>query len=206
MENERIKYLIDKYYKGLSTEEEELELKDLLSLDNSPEYDTEREILGYYDSCERIPDPSSDFEKRIKAAITEEESKKAEPPVVLKKVEVVERANEEEKEEEKETITMDTPYNPWKKVLWTNVAALVLAIVGSYLFFTNYKKEPKDTFDDPQIAYAETMKILNEVSQKINKGAKPLTEIKKLNTTAQMGITALTNSSIILNENTSLSE
>ena len=116
MENERIKYLIDKYYKGLSTEEEELELKDLLSLDNSPEYDTEREILGYYDSCERIPDPSSDFEKRIKAAITEEESKKAEPPVVLKKVEVVERANEEEKEEEKETITMDTPYNPWKKV------------------------------------------------------------------------------------------
>ncbi|MBP5589387.1 MAG: hypothetical protein J6X26_02505 [Bacteroidales bacterium] len=202
MENEKIKYLIDKYYKGLSTEEEELELKDLLSLDDSPEYDVEREILGYYDSCERIPDPSADFEKRIKAAITEEDSKQEEPTVVMKKVDVVEIENEEEAE----TITMDTPYNPWKKVIWANIAALFLVAVGSYLFFTNYKKEPKDTFDDPQIAYNETMKILNEVSQKINKGAKPLTEIKKLNTTAQMGITALTNSSIILNENTSLSE
>lgn len=202
MENERIKYLIDKYYKGLSTEEEELELKDLLSLDDSPEYDVEREILGYYDSCEKIPDPSADFEKRIKAAITEEDSKQEEPTVVMKKVDVVERENEEEAE----TITMDTPYNPWKKVIWVNIAALFLVAVGSYMFFTNYKKEPKDTFDDPQIAYNETMKILNEVSQKINKGAKPLTEIKKLNTTAQMGITALTNSSIILNENTSLSE
>ena len=202
MENERIKYLINKYYKGLSTEEEEFELKDLLALADSPEYDAEREILGYYDSCEKIPDPSADFEKRIKAAITEEDSKQVEPTVVMKKVDVVEIENEEEAE----TITMDTPYNPWKKVIWANIAALFLVAVGSYMFFTNYKKEPKDTFDDPQIAYNETMKILNEVSQKINKGAKPLTEIKKLNTTAQMGITALTNSSIILNENTSLSE
>ena len=194
MESERIKYLIDKYYKGLSTEEEELELKELLALADSPEYDVEREILGYYDSCERIPDPSADFEKRIKMAVEESTS---EEPVVMKKVEL---------KEEEETITMDTPYNPWRKVIWANIAALFLVAVGSYMFFTNYKKEPKDTFDDPQIAYAETMKILNEVSQKINKGAKPLTEIKKLNSTAQMGITALTNSSIILNENSSLSE
>ena len=194
MESERIKYLIDKYDKGLSTEEEELELKELLSLDDSQEYDAEKEILGYYDSCERIPDPSADFEKRIKMAVEESTS---EEPVVMKKVEL---------KEEEETITMDTPYNPWRKVIWANIAALFLVAVGSYMFFTNYKKEPKDTFDDPQIAYAETMKILNEVSQKINKGAKPLTEIKKLNSTAQMGITALTNSSIILNENSSLSE
>ena len=204
MENERIKYLINKYYKGLSTEEEELELKDLLALADSPEYDAEREILGYYDSCEKIPDPSADFEKKIKAAITEEDSKKEEPTVVMKKVEV--SKDEKEEKGKEETITMDTPYNPWRKVIWANIAALFLVAVGSYLFFTNYKKEPKDTFDDPQIAYNETMKILNEVSQKINKGAKPLTEIKKLNTTAQIGITALTNSSIILNENTSLSE
>ena len=194
MESERLKYLIDKYYKGLSTEEEELELKELLSLDDSQEYDAEKEILGYYDSCERIPDPSADFEKRIKMAVEESTS---EEPVVMKKVEL---------KEEEETITMDTPYNPWRKVIWANIAALFLVAVGSYMFFTNYKKEPKDTFDDPQIAYAETMKILNEVSQKINKGAKPLTEIKKLNSTAQMGITALTTSSIILNENSSLSE
>ncbi|MBP5473534.1 MAG: hypothetical protein J6X92_02090 [Bacteroidales bacterium] len=204
MEIERIKYLINKYYKGLSTEEEELELKDLLALADSPEYDAEREILGYYDSCEKIPDPSADFEKKIKAAITEEDSKQEEPTVVMKKVEV--SKDEKEEKGKEETITMDTPYNPWRKVIWANIAALFLVAVGSYLFFTNYKKEPKDTFDDPQIAYNETMKILNELSQKIKKGAKPLTEIKKLNTTAQMGITALTNSSIILNENTSLSE
>ena len=122
----------------------------------------------------------------------------------MKKVEV--SKDEKEEKGKEETITMDTPYNPWRKVIWANIAALFLVAVGSYLFFTNYKKEPKDTFDDPQIAYNETMKILNEVSQKINKGAKPLTEIKKLTTTAQIGITALTNSSIILNENTSLSE
>lgn len=190
MEDDRIKYLINRYYKGLSTEEEEFELKDLLSKDESSSYDSEKAIFGYYRSCENIPEPSIDFEQKIKAAVDKASGETLSVPATS--------------EEEAKVIPIETASDPLTKVLWINIAALFFVVIGTYMFFTNYHKEPKDTFDDPMIAYVETMKILQEVSEQINKGAKPLAEIGKLNATAELSLNILTNSSAILNENTSV--
>jgi hypothetical protein len=53
---------------------------------------------------------------------------------------------------------------------YLSVAAGILLIIGSYFFFISERK-PKDTFTDPQIAYNEAMKILYNVSHKLNSGA-----------------------------------
>ena len=50
-----------------------------------------------------------------------------------------------------------------------SAAAGLLILAGSYFFFV-HRAEPEDTFTDPEIAYAETMKILMDVSSQMNHG------------------------------------
>jgi hypothetical protein len=61
-----------------------------------------------------------------------------------------------------------------------STAAGLIIIAGSYLFL-NSSREPKDTFSDPKIAYAETMKILIDVSSKLNRGNKALQPLGRIN-------------------------
>jgi hypothetical protein len=60
-----------------------------------------------------------------------------------------------------------------------SAAAGLLILGGSYFFFIS-RTEPGDTFSDPEIAYAETMKILREVSVKLNRGTQVLEPVGKL--------------------------
>jgi len=61
-------------------------------------------------------------------------------------------------------------------VAWLSIAATVVVMFGIATFmFTNTKEKPSNlsdlgTFDDPEVALAETQKALNLVSQKINVG------------------------------------
>jgi len=59
------------------------------------------------------------------------------------------------------------------------VAAGLMIMAGSYFFFV-HSAEPNDTFTDPELAYAETMKILMDVSVKLNKGASALDPVRKI--------------------------
>lgn len=69
MKEEDLKRLIEKYYNGESTEEEELILKEFFRKGNVPRgYEAEKEIFGHYDVSD-IPEPSHDFETQILAAI-----------------------------------------------------------------------------------------------------------------------------------------
>jgi hypothetical protein len=61
-------------------------------------------------------------------------------------------------------------------IAFTGIAAGLLILIASYLLLRQ-QSEPADTFSDPRLAYAETMKILNEVSVKLNKGTAPLKNI-----------------------------
>jgi len=58
-------------------------------------------------------------------------------------------------------------------------AAGLLILAGTFFFF-NSRVETNDTFSDPQLAYAETMKILMEVSEKMNKGLTSLEPVGKM--------------------------
>jgi len=53
-------------------------------------------------------------------------------------------------------------------------------MVGLY-FFVASKTEPEDTFTDPKVAYAETIKILVSVSSKLNEGTQALEPVGKIN-------------------------
>ena len=151
MKEEELKKLIEKYYNGESTEDEEKALRDYFRQDNIPEgMMTEKDIFGYYTASGEVPEPSIGFEERILAGIDASERKSGSPGVRSKLLPLL------------------------------SAAAGFLILTGSYFFFI-HKTEPEDTFSDPGIAYAETMKILMEVSSQLNHGTQALEPIGKIN-------------------------
>jgi hypothetical protein len=70
MNEEELKKLIQKYYSGESSEEEENSLRVYFRKNDIPRgYEAEKVIFGYYDDSESIPEPSNDFEAQILAAV-----------------------------------------------------------------------------------------------------------------------------------------
>jgi len=150
MKEERLKDLLDKYYRGETSEAEESELKEYFSGSHILKgYEAERDIFSNYQLLDAVPEPSSGFSERI-----------------LKAVDGLERL-EERKLARKRYISI------------LSSAAAILLLIGSYLVFFN-QKPAEDTFTDPQLAYAETMRILNEVSAKLNRGTEALKPISRV--------------------------
>jgi hypothetical protein len=150
MNEEELSRLLEKYYNGKSTEEEEKILKDYFSnSDSTKDYEAERDIFGYYQDARQIPDPSFDFEARIMAEI--------------------------------DTLDNSSVSHKNKKNIlpFLSAAAVLLIAVSSY-FFLNNRRELGDTFTDPHIAYAETVKILMSVSSQLNHGTQVLEPVGKL--------------------------
>jgi hypothetical protein len=81
-----------------------------------------------------------------------------------------------------------------------SAAAGILIMIGSYFFFIN-SKMPEDTFSDPELAYAETMKILMEVSTKLNNGTRALGPIGKINEHTNESFKAFSRSTKIIEKN-----
>jgi hypothetical protein len=73
------------------------------------------------------------------------------------------------------------------KVMYSlsGIAAGVALLAGVYFMFSD-KAEPADTFSDPELAYAETIKILSQVSEKMNSGMKGLEPIGKMNSATRL--------------------
>ncbi|MCF8368398.1 MAG: hypothetical protein K9G76_05090 [Bacteroidales bacterium] len=60
------------------------------------------------------------------------------------------------------------------------IAASILLIIGLY-FSSYFNNAPLGTYDDPEIAYAETRKILLKVSGNLNSGLDELSNVEELN-------------------------
>src|ERR1035437_354832 len=171
MKEEELKRLIEKYYNGESTEEEESSLRDYFRKNNIPEgYEAEKVIFGYFDESTEVPEPSIDFEARILAGIDASESKRR-------------------------SRTM-------KKYLLPilSAAAGLLILGGSYFYFI-VRAEPRDTFTDPEIAYAETIKILREVSSQMNRGTQVLEPMGKINKVTKKSFETINKSTRIVEKN-----
>jgi len=150
MDREEIKHLLERYYDGESTGDEERLLKEFFSQRDIPEdLYYEKEIFSYYIQSAGIPEPSSDFESRIISALDSVDRN----ALGLKRRRI---------------------YG-----IITGIAAGLLILTGSYFFFI-HKQGPRDTFSDPGIAYAETMKILYNVSARLNEGTKALEPVGEL--------------------------
>lgn len=81
----------------------------------------------------------------------------------------------------------------------TGIAAAVLIMIGSWFFFRS--NEIQDTFTDPNLAYAETMKVLMEVSSKLNEGARALEPVSKMNHIPVRSLEILNKSTRIVQKN-----
>jgi hypothetical protein len=72
---------------------------------------------------------------------------------------------------------------PLSKLLMAASLALMIGI-SALLIFQSKRQSFEDTYTDPQLAYLETQKTLLLISQKINKGIEPLSNVSKINTGA----------------------
>ena len=171
MKEEDLKRLIDRYYSGESTEEEEIALRDYFRKENIPEgYEAEKVIFGFYSEYEDIPEPSIGFEARILAGIDASDRQSA--SLKLKKY----------------------------LLPLISTAAGLLLLAGSYFFFVS-RDEPRDTFKDPAMAYAETIKILSEVSLQLNRGAQVLEPIGKMNEVTKKSFETINKSTRMVQKN-----
>ena len=57
-----------------------------------------------------------------------------------------------------------------RAVRWIGAAAAVTLLAGTALGIVNWQKQPKDTFDDPYLAYAELEKAFATMSDSLQKG------------------------------------
>jgi hypothetical protein len=87
-----------------------------------------------------------------------------------------------------------------RTLFYIGVAATILIITGVWFFFQSQRSQA-DTFKDPQIAYAETMKILYSVSRQMNQMEDKLDPVRKINEIPGAGLGKIEKSTIIIEDN-----
>lgn len=76
-------------------------------------------------------------------------------------------------------------------ITFLSSAAAITVLVVSYFIYSR-SAGPRDTYTDPKIAYAETMKILMNVSSQLNRGVRSLEPVGRMNEVAERSLESLT--------------
>lgn len=146
--------LIQKYYQGITSEDEEERLFKVLSTEELPDgYSEDLAMLKVLAGSNKdIPEPDSGFESRI--------------------MEAIDRADSDSK-----VISL-------KRKIYSAVAvaATLLIMISSFLIVRS-NAEPKDTFDDPVLAYNATIEVLSRVSETMNTGSDVISELSVISST-----------------------
>lgn len=79
----------------------------------------------------------------------------------------------------------------WMVTGFRVAASILMIVAATYLIYVNYFKEEEsialsDTYDDPEVAYAEFKKSMLFISEKLNKGTPYMNELEKINTGAKI--------------------
>jgi len=172
MKEEDLKQLLERYYDGSTSEEEEQELRHYFtSSEVLPGYEAEKELFSFYAAgSDPVPEPAPDFEQRIKSTVKEYELK------------------------EKRLISR-------RMTLAFLSAAAGLLILAGFYFFLYSRTEPADTYKDPKIAYNETLKILKDVSSQMNRAKHTLKPVSKINEVRIRSFGKLSQSSAMIEKN-----
>lgn len=171
MNIQEIYTLLDRYYNGESSDEEERVLRKYFSEGTvPPDLESEKEIFDHFSARGVAPAPSPDFEKRIISEI--DKAGRADPAFII------------------------------KRRLYTVIssAAAILLLLGSY-FILAERSRPSDTFSDPALAYAETIKILYNVSATLNGGIDALEPVIKLESAAAKSMGTISRSTGMIGSN-----
>ncbi|KGO79826.1 hypothetical protein IP98_02564 [Flavobacterium cauense R2A-7] len=88
-----------------------------------------------------------------------------------------------------EQFTKTVPLHPRKHsyVVWITVAASVAVLLGTFYIMNHKPEQPQDlgTFDNPELAFEETQKALNMVSENVNEGVKSINYVNEYNQTTK---------------------
>ena len=141
MKREDLNQLIEKYYDGNTSEQEEAQLKAYFENEDVPAEHQDAKL--YFITSNELSEDilSDDFDDRLMAELVDEKMK---PQI-----------------------------KSW--IYRLSGAAAVILLMLAIWFGTDIlnPKEVYGTIDDPKLAFAETKKVLDEVSKKMNKGLKP---------------------------------
>lgn len=171
MNEEELNRLLEKYYSGESTEEEERTVREYFNGENILKgYEAEKEIFFYYKATREIPEPSQGFEARILAGIDMTDTKQGSLKIRRYLIPIL------------------------------SAAASIIILVGTYFYFDR-RIESQDTYTDPKIAYAETLKILMDVSSKMNHATLTLEPVSKINKMTSKSFEAINKSTRIIEKN-----
>ena len=155
MEKNTLKRLLEKYYRGETTVEEEILLQHYFSgtEKTSLEIETDSLLIRNSQTLKEKQKATSGIEDRLSSFMDEKLSDS-----------FVDRFRR--------------TFNRYA------VAASYLLLVGTAAFFVfrNTGNKLTDTYSDPQLAYLEAEKTLMFVSEKINLGMQPLSNIEAMNT------------------------
>ncbi len=158
MKTEELKKVLAKYYNAECTEDEEQLLREFFSGEDVPEELSEEKDIFNFYSGERI---------------FREPSEDFEERIISS----IDR---------KESVIARKSVRRIVTAL-SGIAAGLLILAGSYFFLTG-REEPGDTFSDPELAYAETMKILFDVSERMNSSVRALEPMEKIGDAAEKSL------------------
>lgn len=160
---EQLRRMLEKFYRGETTLEEEKQLQEYFSSTKVPEeFIPDKELFQTFESGdETIPVPD-DLNQKIIASIDQADRKS----VRTRRISVFSL---------------------------TGLAAGLLVLIAVYLFFIRQgdsgsflaANEWSDTYEDPVVAYEEARQALLYVSAKMNNGTEELKHIKQVQKTAE---------------------
>lgn len=170
MKEQELKHLLEKYYNGDSTVSEEHLLREYFRKDNVPAGYEAEKVIFGYYS-DSIDIPEPSADFETRMMAGVDSSMKIGRQRKMRRLLM--------------------PY--------LSAAAGIIIMLGSYFFFLQ-KSEPMDTFSDPELAYAETVKILKEVSASLNHGVKALEPVGKINEMKEKSFAAINMSKIMVED------
>jgi hypothetical protein len=171
MNREELNRLLGRYYSGESTGEEENNLREYFRRDDIPE--------GY------------DAEKIIFGFYTtENEIPEPSHGFEARLIEGIDAYENKHVAREKRRLILS----------FMSAAAGILILVASY-FLLVQRSNSQDTFKDPQIAYAETMKILMDVSSRLNRGTQSLEPVGRINKIPAESFNSINRPSTLIEKN-----
>ena len=150
MNEEELKKLFERYYDGNSTEDEEKILKDYFNHSDSPRG---------YEAEKDI------FGYYLDTSIIPDPSVDFEDRIMVG----IDNLDSTQRLHRNKRVILS----------FLSAAAVLIFAVSSYFFLIN-RSESDNTFTDPHIAYAETIKVLMNVSSQLNHGTQALEPVGKL--------------------------
>lgn len=162
MDLKKAELLIEKYYNGETSPEEEIQLREFfLTAENIPEHlMPEKELFSLYSMAADEEVPVNGFMENLERVIDSQ--------------------------------SVTSPGSRKSVMYWiSGIAAGIALLLTSYFLLINNpfaddrQQAMKDTYQDPQLAYKETQKVLLYISQTMNKGTARLSNVSKLGKSVQ---------------------